>query len=68
MDKADPYCIGNNGRRTMKTTTAGWNFTVEWKDGSTSWLQLKEVKESNSIEAAQYAKENCLLEEPACQW
>lgn len=68
MDKADQYRILNNGRRMMKKTTAGWELEVEWKDGSTSWLTLKELKETNAVEVAQYAKENRLLDEPAFQW
>jgi hypothetical protein len=58
----------NNGRRAMKKTTAGWDFEVEWKDGSTSWLSLKVLKETNAVEVAQYAKENMLIEEPAFAW
>lgn len=68
VDKADQYRILNNGRRLMKKTTAGWDFEVEWKDGSTSWLTLKDLKETNAVEVAQYAKENRLIEEPAFAW
>jgi Reverse transcriptase (RNA-dependent DNA polymerase) len=68
LDKADQYRIASNGRRTMKHTTAGWDFEVEWKDGSTSWLPLKDLKETNAVEVAQYAKENRLMDEPAFAW
>jgi hypothetical protein len=52
----------------MKKSTAGWDFEIEWKDGSTSWLPLKELKETNAVEVAQYAKGNRLIEEPAFEW
>ena len=68
LDKADQYRIGSDGRRTMKNTTTGWDFEVEWKDGSTSWLPLKEMKETNPVDVAQYARDNRLLEEPAFAW
>ena len=68
LDKADQYRIGSNGRRTMKKSTSGWDFEVEWKDGSTSWLPMKDLKETNAVELAQYAKANRLLEEPAFEW
>ena len=39
---------------TKKKTIAGWDFEVEWKDDSTSWLPLKEFKETNTVEVAEY--------------
>ena len=41
---------------------------VEWKDGSTNWLPLKDLKESNPVELAEYAVANKLVEEPAFAW
>ena len=67
VDKADQYRI-NNGKRTKKQTTADWGLEVEWADGTTSWLPLKELKESNSVETAQYAHNNRIIEEPAFDW
>ena len=56
------------GGRIRKRTTTGWNLEIEWKDGTTSWLPLKEVKVTNTTEVAQYARDNSLLEEPAFAW
>ena len=67
MDKADQFRIIGN-KRVQKKTTTGWDFEVEWKDGSTSWLPLKELKETNPVEVAQYAKSNQIIEEPAFIW
>ena len=36
-------------------TTKGWDMLVRWKDGSQSWIPLKDVKESNPLETADYA-------------
>ena len=33
-------------------TTKGWDFQVRWKDGSTDWLPLSQVKESLPVELA----------------
>ena len=41
---------------------------VEWKDGSTQWLDLKDLKDSNPIEVAEYAVANKISEEPAFAW
>jgi len=34
----------------------GWEFLIQWKDGTESWCALKELKESFLIEVAEYAK------------
>ena len=41
---------------------------MEWRDGSTSWLPLKEIKETKGVELARYGKDNHLLDEPAFAW
>ncbi len=65
--KADGYyTIGNHQR--PKKTTAGWKINVEFTDGSTAWLPLKDVKESNPIELAEYAIINRIDDEPAFKW
>ena len=67
VEKKDQYKkTGNN--ISKKRTTAGWELEVKWKDGSTSWLTLKELKETNAVEVAQYAVNNKIDHEPAFDW
>jgi hypothetical protein len=42
---ADRYVIVN-GRRHVRKTTAGWKHCVKFRDGTTSWERLADVKES----------------------
>jgi Reverse transcriptase (RNA-dependent DNA polymerase) len=49
-------------------TTRGWQFYVLWKDGSSTWVNLSDMKESYLIQTAQYARDHDLLEEPAFAW
>lgn len=51
-----------------KFTTKGWHLQCQWVDGSTSWEPLRNLKESNPIELAQYAEAHHLLDEPAFVW
>jgi hypothetical protein len=51
-----------------KQTTKGWKLCCLWKDGSTSWEPLRNLKESNPIEVAEYAEAKCLLNQPAFIW
>ena len=67
VDKADQF-THYQGKKSKKKTTAGWDLEVEWRDGSTSWLSLKELKNSNSVEVAQYAIDNRIDLEPAFDW
>ena len=56
------------GTQQRRWTTKGWSLLVEWKDGGSSWIPLKDLKESNPIEVAEYAIANKLVHEPAFAW
>jgi hypothetical protein len=48
IDKANQYRVVH-GKQVKKRTTAGWQFDLEWKDGTTSWLPVtKRNKPSGS--------------------
>jgi hypothetical protein len=64
----DGYTISANGNRTPKRTTCGWSLLCTWKDGSSDWIALKDLKDSNPIELAEYAVVNKIQEEPAFKW
>ena len=49
-------------------TTKGWRLCVLWKDGSTSWERLPDLKESYPLDVAEYAIENNISDEPAFNW
>ena len=65
---ADGFTISHNGNKVPKQTTRGWELLVEWKDKTTNWIPLKDLKASNPVELAEYAVANKLLEEPAFAW
>jgi hypothetical protein len=64
----DDAFVEIKGRRVPKKTTKGWKFLVRWKDSSTQWIRLADLKESNPVELAEYAVGNKLVHEPAFQW
>jgi hypothetical protein len=57
-----------NGQQRNKKTTAGWKLQVEFTNGSTDWIPLKDVKHSNPIQLAEYAIMNKIDDEPAFKW
>ena len=72
LDSAIPIdkgtIITKSGATRKVQTTRGWEFYVQWKDGSTSWVSLTDMKDSFMIETVQYARDHNLLDEPAFAW
>jgi hypothetical protein len=54
--------------RNQAKTTKGWSLCVKLADGSTMWVPLSTLKESNRIETAEYARAAGLEDEPAFAW
>jgi len=67
VEKKDMY-IKRGSNQQLRKTTKGWSLCVEWKDGSTSWERLADLKESNPVEIADYAVAHGLDSEPAFAW
>ncbi|KAL7531098.1 hypothetical protein ACHAXR_003843 [Thalassiosira sp. AJA248-18] len=41
---------------------------LKWKEGTTQWIPLKVLKESNPVEVAEYEKSCGISHEPAFSW
>jgi hypothetical protein len=67
LSRDDMY-IKHGSNKQFKKTTRGWKLCVEWKDGSTSWERLADLKESNPVELAEYAVTRGIDNEPAFAW
>ena len=65
---SDDKWIQQGSNRQLRRTTQGWKLNILWKDGTTSWEHLRNIKESNPIEVAEYAVANKLVEEAAFAW
>ncbi len=49
-------------------TTKGLRLLVSWKDGTTSYVPLRDMKNSYLLETADYAISNNISNEPAFSW
>ncbi len=58
----------HNGQDYMQLTTLGWHICCQWKDGSTSWEKLSDVKESHPQQMAEYAVAMGVDHEPSFNW
>ena len=68
IPKSQGTYVNPYGVRRRKTTTRGWELLVEWRDGSSDWVSLKDLKDSYPVELAIYAKERTIEDEPAFAW
>jgi hypothetical protein len=53
------------GTDRMRRTIKGWQLLVEWRDGTSDWLPLADLKESYPIQVAEYAVNNKIASQPA---
>jgi hypothetical protein len=57
-----------NGKKIVKCSTRGYELCCEWKDGSTSWQKLADLKESHPLQVAEFAFAAQIADEPAFNW
>lgn len=61
------YIETHSGNKPV-ITTKGWEINIRWSDNSTSWVNLRDLKDSNPVELAEYAEQHDLIKEPAFNW
>ena len=45
-----------------------WSLLVSWRDGSSDWLPLKDLKDAYPVQIAEYAAASKIADEPAFNW
>jgi hypothetical protein len=68
VKKEDKYVYSHNGNQHYRKMTKGWKLCVKWKDGTTSWERLADLKESYPIEVAEFAISRDIHDEAAFAW
>ena len=56
------------GTKRRRLTTRGCDINVLRRDGTSSWIPLKDMKEANPIEVANYVDNNELTSHPVFAW
>jgi len=64
----DDAHIIHKGKKVRKKSTRGWDLCVEWKNGTTTWVPLADLKNSYPVELAEYAVAQDIAHEPAFAW
>ena len=68
IKRQDAYVVSSNGGKRHRQTTKGWEILLQWKDGSTTWETLKDIKNCYPVQLADYAIEHGISNEPAFKW
>ena len=68
LTKEDGFTQLSDGHKKCKQTTRGWQVLVEWKDETTTWMDLKDIKEANLVELAEYVVSSRIDDKPAFTW
>jgi hypothetical protein len=68
VKQQDAFLTTRTGTKRRRETTQGWEILVQWKDGSTTWITLKDMKNSYPVQLAEYAVQSRLSGEPAFAW
>ena len=68
ISKGEGWIKIQSGQNRRLITTKGWDIKIEWSDGTQSWVPLRDLKESNPIQLAEYAYMKELQDEPAFAW
>jgi hypothetical protein len=60
--------ISHNGNIHQCRTTKGYKLCVKWKDGSTSWESLEDLKESYPVQVADFSVSQKIDDLPGFRW
>ena len=64
----DAFITTGTGMRRRRGTTIEWELLAQWKDRSTNWVSLKDLKEAYPVQTAEYAVVAKIAMEPAFAW
>jgi hypothetical protein len=57
-----------DGKKIIACSTKGWELCCKWKDGSSSWQKLADLKESHPFQVAEFMFATQIANEPAFNW
>jgi hypothetical protein len=65
IPKTDKWVVTSRGQRRLRMSTVGWKLLVQWRDGTETWIPLKDMKESHPVETAEFARARGIDDEVA---
>ena len=68
VKEQDAFITTSTGTKRRRDTTKGFEVLSQWKDGSTTKVTLKDVKNSYPVHIAEYAVQHCIAGDPEFAW
>ena len=68
VKQQDAFITARTSTKRRCETTIGWELLVQWKDGSTNWITLKDLKKSYLVQVAEYSVGARISMELAFAW
>jgi hypothetical protein len=68
VKQQDAFLTTRNGNKRRRKTTKGWEILIKWKEGSTTWVSMKDIKGSYPVQLAEHATQRQIAGEPAFAW
>jgi hypothetical protein len=65
ISKAEKWVVTARGQPRLRMSTAGWKLLIQWRDGSETWVPLKDMKESHPVETAEFSRARGIDDEVA---
>jgi len=66
--ESDSYLSNNTVQKSRIRATEGWELLITWKDGSTDWVPLKELKQRYPVEISEYSIQKNISHHPTFIW
>jgi hypothetical protein len=60
VSQEDAFVTMSNGVKRRRQTTLGWQLLCQWRDGSTNWVALKDMKQSYPLKVVRDCVINCV--------
>ena len=68
VKEQDIFITTRTGTKRRRETTKGIEVLVQWKDGSTTWVNLKDMKNSYPVQMDEYTVQRRIAGDPAFAW
>ena len=65
---SENYFTTKQGRRKMRQSNLGWSFHIKCNNGSTEWVALKYLKETNPVDFVKYSTARGIKQDTAFTW
>ena len=68
IDEANGFYETKTGSKRRVITTKGSDFQIKWASGDTTFIELKDIKQTNPIKISEYVLANQLEKDPEFAW